>query len=150
MIKIGLAAVMLAVLVFGYLEIKSWSTHPDLISPKQRRIRTLGFVFLLVSLGLWLNGTYIKPPGHLKKPLTHEARLAAVHWIGYWGITFLTLVPIIPLALLDARENLRRASAQRRSILQEALSPSDKGSSAESPSQTVLTIRPAPSTQSHR
>ena len=126
-IRIILGAIMLAVLMFGAIEIRAWSTQPDLISPKQRRIRGLGFVFLLLSLGLWLNGSFMQAPPTHQKPLTRAAKVAAITWIGYWGITFLTLVPIIPLALLDTRENLRRASEQRRNLLQEVLSPSGQG-----------------------
>ena len=120
-----------AALIFGVVEIRKWVTSPELISPKQRTIRALGFVFLLVSLGLWLNGTYIPPPQTHNRPPTRAVKEAAAYWLGYWGITFLTLVPLIPLALLDARENLRRASQLRRSILTEALAPSD-GSQGES------------------
>lgn len=131
-VRIILVAIMVAVIAFAYFELRNWSAQPDLISPKQRRIRSLGFVFLLLSLGLWLNGSYMQAPPTHQKPLTCAARLAAINWIGYWGLTFLTIVPIIPLALLDTRENLRRASEQRRSILQEALAPAEQTSDSQS------------------
>jgi len=126
-VRIILGAIMLAVLVFGTIEIRSWSTQPDLISAKQRRIRGFGLVFLLLSLGLWLNGTFMQAPPTHQKPLTRAAKLAAIHWIGYWGITFVSLLPILPLAWFDARENLRRASEQRRNLLQEVLAPTESG-----------------------
>ena len=129
-VRIILVAIMIAVIGFAFVEVRNWTAQPDLISGKQRRIRTLGFVFLVLSIGLWLYGSYLPAPPTHQKPLTYAAKVAAIRWIGYWAVTFLTLVPIIPLALLDARENLRRASELRRSILQEALttSTSDKPS----------------------
>jgi len=48
----------------------------------------------------------------------HTEGVAAINWLGCWGITCLTLVPFL------ARENLRRASEQRRKLLQEVLAPS--------------------------
>ena len=118
---------MLAVIAFAVVEVRSWKVNATLISPKQRRYRQLGFFYLLVSLGLWLHGTYMQPPPTHNRPITRAAKVAAINWIGYWGLTFITLVPIIPLALLDARENLRRASQQRRDLLQEVLAPSEPG-----------------------
>jgi len=125
-VPIVLGAIMLAVIAYGIYEVRQWSRNPDLISGKQRRIRTFGFVFLLLSLGLGLNGVVNihTPPTH-HKPVTRATRLAALNWLTYWTLTVITLVPIVPLALLDARENLRRASDQRREILQEALSTVD-------------------------
>jgi hypothetical protein len=132
-VRIILIGIIACVIAYAVYEVRQWIVKPDLISGKQRRIRALGFLFLLLSLGLWLNGTYMQAPPTHHHNLTRAARIAAINWIGYWGITFLTLVPIIPLALLDARENLRRASKERRSILQEALAPGEGGSTGSAP-----------------
>ena len=116
---------MAGALFFAAVELRKWIAAPELISRKQRIIRGLGFVFMILSLSLWLHGTFIPPPQTHHRPLTREAREAAAYWLGYWGVTFLTLVPLVPLALLDARENLRRASEQRRTILHEVLAPTE-------------------------
>jgi len=118
--------------IFAIVEVRRWSSSPDLLSQKQRRIRSAGFILLVLSLSLWLHGTYIPDPPTHHKPLTREAKEAAAYWLGYWGFTCLTLVPIPFLAILDARENLRRASEQRRNLLQEVLAPTESGTSAES------------------
>ena len=93
---------------FAVVEIRKWVVTPELISAKQRKIRAAGFVLLLVSLGLWLHGTYIPAPPTHQKPLTREAKEAAAYWLGYWGIICLTLLPGPILALLDERENHRQ------------------------------------------
>lgn len=132
-VRIVLCAILIAVIAYAAFEVRLWSRKPDLISANQRRIRGFGLFFLLLSLCLGLNGTYLRTPRTHGRPVTRATRIEALKWIGYWTLTVVSLVPIIPLALLDARENLRRASEQRRSILQEALSTTD-GGSVEQPS----------------
>src|SRR5262249_45146158 len=108
---------MLAVLlVYGVYELRRWSTSPDVVTPRQRTIRSLGFLFLACSLGLWIYGTYLPLPQVHRGAVTPAQREATFRWISYWGLTFLMLLPLVPLALLDARENLKRASEERRRI----------------------------------
>ena len=85
-----------------------------MITPKQKRLRGWGLFFLLGVLGLWLGGTYLPTP-HDKKAL--------ISWIQYWMLTVLASLPLIPLALLDWRENLRLLAENRRRLFQETLGP---------------------------
>ncbi len=106
------AALVLALLLaagFGVWEVRRWSTPEgrDLISPKQRLLRLWGLFFLLAVLGLWLGGTFLPTP-HTPKAL--------IGWIQYWLLTVLAALPLIPLALLDRRENLRHLAESSRQL----------------------------------
>ncbi len=105
----ALMLALAAVAVYGVWEVRRWGTPlgQETISAKQHRIRALGLLFLLLALGLWLRGTYLPTP---------HTRLALAHYIGYWMGTALAVLPLLPLALLDARENLRRALEDRRRL----------------------------------
>ena len=120
-LRAALALALAAVAAFGVWEVRRWSTPEgrDLISPKQRLLRLWGLFFLLAVLGLWLGGTFL--------PLPHTPK-ALIGWIQYWMLTVLASLPLIPLALLDRRENLRhlaesnrQLAALRRTLIQEAL-----------------------------
>ncbi|MGO8674018.1 MAG: hypothetical protein ACLQVD_21990 [Capsulimonadaceae bacterium] len=120
-IRILLIVCVAAVILFMIAEVRQWIRKPDFISHRQRVLRSFGFGFLLAALGLWINGTTLADPLLLRgRPLTPELRKAALHWLSYWMVTFLTLVPLIPLALLDTRENLRRIRDERRRLKIEA------------------------------
>ena len=118
------AALVLALLAaggFGLWEVRRWFTPEgrDSISHKQRLLRLWGLFFLLAVLGLWLGGTFLPTP-HTPKAL--------IGWIEYWMLTVLASLPLIPLALLDRRENLRHLAessrhlaALRQTLIQEAL-----------------------------
>ncbi len=116
-----LTLALLAVAGYGAWEVRRWRTAdgPDLISPRQRRLRVWGLLFLLLTLGLWLFGTTQPIPRH--GPKTRAEREAALRFVGYWTVTSLCALPLIPLALLDSRENLRRLADERRRLLQETL-----------------------------
>ncbi len=108
-----------SVLAFGLWETRRWRTPPlrDLISSRQRRLRLSGLVFLFLTLALWLGGTFLPiPRGHARTP---AAREAALRFIGYWTLTVLCALPLVPLALLDSRENLRRFQKERETLTQE-------------------------------
>ena len=111
----------LAVAGYGVWEVRRWQTPAGRVSvsPRQRRLRRLGLFFLLLTLGLWLGGTSIPVPGH--GPETRTERESALRFIGYWTVTALAALPLIPLALLDSRENLRRLAEERRQLLRETL-----------------------------
>ena len=78
-----------------------------MISHKQRLLRLWGLFFLLAVLGLWLGGTFLPTP-HTPKAL--------IGWIEYWMLTVLASLPLIPLALLDRRENLRYLAESSRQL----------------------------------
>lgn len=107
-----------AAALYGVWEVRRWGL-PDpqaVITPKQKRLRAWGLFFLLGVLGLWLGGTYLPTP--------HPGdKRALIHWIQYWMLTVIASLPLIPLALLDWRENLRLLAENRRRLFQETLGP---------------------------
>ncbi len=111
-----LVIALLAVTAYGAWEVRRWGTTAgrEQVSPRQRRIRAWGFAFLMAALALWLRGTA------LPLPPPHHAH-AAARYIAYWMAIALLVLPLIPLALLDARENLRRALSERESLRREML-----------------------------
>lgn len=106
---------LVAVALYGLYEVRRWARPPlhGSLSPLQKRLRTAGLVLLILSLSLWLAGTYQPTP---------RTKPALLRSLVYWSATVLCAVPIVPLALLDSRENLRRLQAERRRLLQETLS----------------------------
>jgi hypothetical protein len=110
----GLMVALTAVVGYGIWEIHRWGTllGRETVSPKQRLLRVLGLFFLLLVLALWLRGTYLPTP---------HTRPALVHYLGYWLGTALAVLPLLPLALLDARENLHRALEDRRRLRENVL-----------------------------
>ncbi len=130
------AALVLALLAaggFGVWEVRRWFTPEgrDSISPKQRLLRLWGLFFLLAVLGLWLGGTFL--------PVPHTPK-ALIGWIEYWMLTVLASLPLIPLSLLDRRENLRHLSeagsqlaALRQTLIEEALATRLKEDADSSP-----------------
>ena len=113
-VRAALVLALLAAAGFGVWEVRRWFTPDgrDSISHKQRLLRLWGLFFLLAVLGLWLGGTFLPTP-HTPKAL--------IGWIEYWLLTVSASLPLIPLALLDRRENLRHlaeASRQLRALRQ--------------------------------
>ena len=110
----ALMLALAAVAAYGVWEVRRWGTPlgRETINARQHRLRALGLLFLLLALGLWLRGTYLPTP---------HTRLALARYIGYWLATALTALPLLPLALLDARENLRRALKDRRRLRESIL-----------------------------
>lgn len=111
-----LIAALIAAAGYGVWEVRRWS-RPEtvgLITPKQKKLRAWGLFFLLGVLALWLGGTYLPTPG--SKP-------ALVRWGLYYMLTILVSLPLVPLALLDWRENLLLLAENRRKLLQETIGP---------------------------
>ena len=105
-----LALALLAAAGFGVWEVRRWFTPEgrDSISHKQRLLRLWGLFFLLAVLGLWLGGTFL--------PIPHTPK-ALIGWVQYWLLTVSASLPLIPLALLDRRENLRHLAEARRQLI---------------------------------
>ncbi len=122
LMQAGLVLALLATGWYGVTEVRRWRAPAtrDLLNAKQQRIRAWGFFFLLLSLALWLGGTFLPTP--IAHSHTHVARQIAVRFVAYWTVTVLAAVPLLPLALLDSRENLRRLADERRRLLRETLS----------------------------
>ncbi len=121
LLHIILALALLVVLAYGTYEIRRWG-HPEireLLSPKQRLLRAWGLFFLLMSLGLWLGGTYLHQPAPLTHTSSYAEKLYALKYVAYWTLTALMVVPLLPLALLDTRESARRALADRAPLSEE-------------------------------
>ena len=116
LLRVALVLALIAAVLYGVWEVRRWSLPETqgLITPKQKKLRGWGLFFLLSVLGLWLGGTYLPTP-HDKKAL--------IGWIQYWMLTVVAALPLIPLALLDWRENLRLLSENRRKLFQETLGP---------------------------
>jgi len=108
-IRAALVLALLAAAGFGVWEVRRWFTPEgrDSISHKQRLLRLWGLFFLLAVLGLWLGGTSL--------PIPHTPK-ALIGWIEYWLLTVSASLPLIPLALLDRRENLRHLAEATRQL----------------------------------
>lgn len=116
LLRAALVLAMIAAALYGVWEVRRWASPETLglITPKQKRLRAWGLLFLLCVLGLWLGGTYLPTP-HSKRAL--------IGWGLYWMLTVVASLPLIPLALLDWRENLRLLAENRRKLFQETLGP---------------------------
>ena len=109
-----LALTLLAVVAYGTFEVRRWfrPATRDLINARQKRLRAWGLFFLLLSLTLYLIGTFFPTP---------RTKLQMLHMLIFWTATTLCALPLIPLALLDARENLRRLLTARQALAQERI-----------------------------
>ncbi len=107
-----LIVALLLVAGYGVYETRRWRlpVTRDLINPRQRKLRAWGLFLLLLTLTLFLVGTFLPTP---------RTKLATLHALIYWTATTLCAVPLIPLALLDARENLRRLMEGRRELAEQ-------------------------------
>lgn len=110
-----------AVMLFGVWEVRRWRSAlgRELINARQRRLRAWGLVFLLLTLGLWLRGTYLPVPHPVSRTSSPAEKQAALRYAGYLTLTVLCALPLFPLALLDTRENLRRLQAERSKLAEE-------------------------------
>jgi hypothetical protein len=114
-----LLVALAAAAAFAVWETRRWRMPHwrGLISARQRRLRAWGLFFLFATLGLWLGGTFL--PAAPRRTQTQVERQAALHYLGYWMLTVLCAVPLLPLALLDSRENLRRYLQERQSLTEQ-------------------------------
>ncbi len=118
LLRAALVLALVAAALYGAWEVRRWSLPETqgLITPKQKRLRVWGLFFLLSVLGLWLGGTYLPTP--------HSGdKRALIRWIQYWMLTVVSALPLVPLALLDWRENLWLLAENRRKLFQETLGP---------------------------
>ncbi len=115
-LRAALVLALLAALGLGVWEVRRWFTPEsrDLISAKQRLLRLWGLFFLLAALGLCLGWTYLPIP-HTRRQLVGYAQ--------YIILICLAVLPLIPLALLDWRENIRHLAASRKKLFQETIGP---------------------------
>jgi hypothetical protein len=118
LLRAALILALAATSAYGVWEVRRWSLPETqgAITPKQKKLRLWGLFFLLTVLGLWLGGTYLPTPHAGNKR-------ALIGWIQYWMLTVVASLPLIPLALLDWRENLRLLAENRRKLFQETLGP---------------------------
>lgn len=116
LLQAALTLALVAAAAYGAWEIRRWQTPAgqETVTPRQRRIRGWGLFFLLAALGLWLGGTYRPVPQPLTRMSTRAEKKAALRFLAYWTLTVCCAVPLVPLALLDTRENLRRLTKERK------------------------------------
>ncbi len=118
LLRAALILALLAAAGYGVWEVRRWP-RPEtdgLITPKQKKLRAWGLFFLLGVLGLWLGGTFLPTP--------HPGdKRALIGWIQYWMLTVIASLPLVPLALLDWRENLLLLAENRRKLFQETIGP---------------------------
>ena len=116
LLRTALILALIAAAGYGVWEIRRWSLPETqgLITAKQKRLRSWGLFFLLGVLGLWLGGTYLPTPGN---------KHALVRWGLYYMMTIIASLPLVPLALLDWRENLMLLAENRRKLFQETIGP---------------------------
>lgn len=107
-----LAFALLLAAGYGLAEARRWHRPATraLLSAYQRKLRAWGLFLLLLTLALFLGGTFLPKP---------HTKLATLHALIFWTATTLCAVPLIPLALLDARENLRRLLEGRRELAEQ-------------------------------
>ena len=112
--RLVLSVLLLAAAAYGVWEVRRWATPlgQETISPKQRRLRAWGLFFLLLALGLCLGWTFLPTP---------HTRQALIGYAQYIILICLSVLPLLPLALMDSRENLRRLAESRRDLLAQAL-----------------------------
>lgn len=116
LLRAALVLALVAAALYGLWEIRRWAGPGALITERQKVLRLWGLFFLLGVLGLWLGGTYLPTP--------HPGdKRALIGWIQYWMLTVLAALPLIPLALLDWRENLHLLAENRRKLFQDTLGP---------------------------
>ena len=122
LLRAALVLALVAAALYGVWEVRRWSLPETqgLITPKQKRLRVWGLFFLLSVLGLWLGGTYLPTP---HPGNTSEDKRVLIGWIQYWMLTVVAALPLVPLALLDWRENLLLLAENRRKLFQETLGP---------------------------
>ena len=120
LLRAALIFALAAAVVYGVWEVRRWSLPQTLITPKQKTLRLWGLFFLLSVLGLWLGGTYLPTP-HAGDKVANKRAL--IGWIQYWMLTVIVSLPLIPLALLDWRENLRLLAENRRKLFEETIGP---------------------------
>jgi hypothetical protein len=113
-------ACMLIFVLYSVYEVRHWFGQPSVLPKRQRWIRALGLCCLLSLLVLWLCGTYMTVP-RTHGSDTRAVREVAMLWIGYGMLTFLALLALMSLALLDAREGLIRAREERRKLFRDTL-----------------------------
>lgn len=116
LLRAALCLALVAAAMYGGWEARRWGMpeYRDLISPKQRLLRLWGLFFLLASLGLCLGWTYLPKP-HTRRELVGYAQ--------YVILICLSVLPLLPLALLDWRENLRNLADSRKKLFQETIGP---------------------------
>lgn len=112
--RLILIVLLLATAAYGVWEVRRWATPlgQETLSPKQRRLRAWGLFFLLLALSLCLGWTWLPKP---------HTRQALIGYAQYIILICLSVLPLLPLALLDSRENLRHLADSRRALLAEAL-----------------------------
>ena len=113
-LRIALILLLIAVAAYGVWEVRRWATPlgQETTSPRQRTLRAWGLFFLLLALGLCLGWTYLPKP---------QNRQELVGYARYIILICLSVLPLLPLALMDWRENLRRMTESRRALLAETL-----------------------------
>ncbi|BDI31261.1 hypothetical protein CCAX7_33120 [Capsulimonas corticalis] len=119
--RIILCVCLVAAAAYGAYEIRFWRTSQgrQLISPRQRVLRSIGLFLLLAAMGLWLGGTYLPVPLKHGPVATRAERAAALRYLAYWTLTALTALPLIPLALLDARANIQQVQGDVQEVAEE-------------------------------
>ncbi len=112
--RLALIVLLLAAAAYGVWEVRRWATPlgQETVSARQRSLRVWGLFFLLLALGLCLGWTYLPKP---------HTRQALIGYAQYIILICLSVLPLLPLALLDSRENLRRMAQSRRELLTQAL-----------------------------
>lgn len=128
LLRASLVLVLLVVASYGVWETRRWATPEgrDLITAKQRCLRLWGLFFLLAAFGLCLGWTYIPKP---------QTRRELIGYAQYIMLICIAVLPLVPLALLDWRENLRHLAESRKELVLETLGslPLENSDSPSSP-----------------
>ena len=117
------------ILVFMFLVVTAWGAsqaylwntpqHRRSFSSTQKRLRSIGLICLVVCLSLAIYGTFMPVPVVTARKLSHSEKTAIIRYFGYWSVTALLIIPLIPLAILDSRDNLRQLALDAQELAEE-------------------------------
>lgn len=112
-LRLAFILFLVAIAAYGVWEVRRWATPSGQdVSPRQRTLRVWGLFFLLLTLGLCLGWTYLPKP---------QTRPELVGYARYIILICVSILPLLPLALMDWRENMRHMAESRRALMAETL-----------------------------
>lgn len=116
-----LVLILLVVTAWGACQVSLWNMPRQRrnFSKTQKRLRSIGLICLLGCLSLAIYGTFIPTPVVTAHKPNHSETMAIIRYFAYWSVTTLLIIPLIPLAILDSRDNLRQLALDAQELAEE-------------------------------